>query len=92
MILPQLIVSMTAISASRSRRSVATRCMMRDRSSGVIRGHGPSSNALRGGDRAIDVLHAGLGHAADRLVRRRADRLERLAAAAGTLSPPMIRS
>ena len=47
----------------------------------------------RGGDGAIDVLDARLGHAPYWLVRRRADGVERLAAdAAGTFSPPMIRS
>jgi hypothetical protein len=84
LILPQLVVSMTAISGIRPRRSEAILCMTRDCPSGVIRGHGPSFNALRAAT-ARSTSSTPAFHAPYRFVRGRADGVERLASGRGNI-------
>jgi hypothetical protein len=93
MILPQLVVSMTAISGSRSRKIAAILCMMRDRSSGVMRGHGPSSNAWRAAATARSTSSTpalAMRPTGSLVVGVTVSNVSPVAA--GTFSPPMSRS
>ena len=71
----------------------AIRCMMRDRSSGVMRGHGPSSNARRAAATARSTSSTpalAMRPTGSFVVGLTVSNVSPLAA--GTFSPPMIRS